>query len=494
MASSAFNVPKVAAAIVTYNHREPVLKLLASLKKQKIPTFVTENKGADGAAEAIRDQFPSVSLLASEANLGGCGGFNCAALAALSSGCEYLIFIDDDAFPEADCISQLSDFLDANPDYIFAAPAIYITSKPDTLQEAGGDVDFKRVHPVEAWYRFHVNPELPPVLDIGYASACCLMVRADALREIGVLDWSYFIFSDDVDLCLRLRRKYNKKGACVTTAKAFHDFPWAKPFAPMRLYFFQRNGLRLIANHRQGGGGELKALFVALMRLHRRIFYSSVIGDYEIKQTLMDAFKDAWRGKFGNWDSWIVFAKDRTKIEASFIDESSIKRILIDISIEDFEEPILALLKKLNSSAIIDILCDESRVEHHQKQTHYSQVLARKAGFISPLKILPTLIKIDYDLVITDANMEARRPTAMCGKQAAIFHNDNLYLAASRPYFGAIAHIVSLPLGMIMALFTINHFRQPFPDGKPPAEAEKLLKHIGIDPKIGQPYARLNND
>jgi hypothetical protein len=45
-----------------------------------------------------------------------------------------------------------------------------------------------------------------------------------------------------------------------------------------------------------------------------------------------------------------------------------------------------------------------------------------------------------------------------------------------------------------MALFTINHFRKPFSDGKPPAEAEKLLKYIGIDPKIGQPYARLNND
>ncbi len=90
--------------------------------------------------------------------------------------------------------------------------------------------------------------------------------------------------------------------------------------------------------------------------------------------------------------------------------------------------------------------------------------------------------------------MEARRPTAMSGKQAAIFHNDNLYLAFSRPYLGSIAHILSLPLGMVMAMVTINHFRIPFPDGSPPVEAEKLLKYIGVDPKIGQPYARLDND
>jgi GT2 family glycosyltransferase len=114
MTSLSLNFPKVAAAIVTYNHRVPVLKLIASLEQQNIPTFVTENNGArstsslkikkaqsntpilrnasartirqqalqniptfvtenngaDGAAEAIRKQFPQVSLLASSANLG----------------------------------------------------------------------------------------------------------------------------------------------------------------------------------------------------------------------------------------------------------------------------------------------------------------------------------------------------------------------------------------------------------------------------------------
>lgn len=492
MTSISLNLPKVAAAIVTYNHRAPVLKLIASLEQQNIPTFVTENNGADGADEAIRSQFPQVSLLASPANLGGCGGFNCAALAALASGCEYLIFIDDDAFPEADCIAQLTDFLDTHPDYIFAAPSIYISSQPDTLQEAGGGVDFSRSNPIEAWYRFQVNPDLPAVLDIDYASACCLMVRADALREMGVLDWAYFIFSDDVDLCLRLRKTFNKKGACLTNAKAFHDFPWAKPFAPMRLYFFQRNGLRLIANHR--AKGQLKSLFIALMRLSRRIFYSALVGDVEIKQTLVCAFKDAWQGKFGNWDSWITFAKNRTQLDAPFFKQHAVKRILIDISIEDFEEAILDALKTLDSSASVDILCDEHRVSAHQAQLSYTQAFARKVGFIKPLRILPRLLQQKYDLVITDATMEPRRPSAMCGKQSAIFHNGAFYLAPSRPYIAAIAHLVSLPIGLLTALFTLPHFCKPFPAGTPPSEAGELLKTIGINPEIGQPYARLKPD
>lgn len=492
MIAHPFKVPKVAAAIVTYNHRDPVLKLLATLEDQKIPTFITENNGIDGSIDAIKSQFPDVSLLASPVNLGGCGGFNCAALAALSSGCEYLIFIDDDAFPEQNCISQLVTFLDTHPDYIFAAPAIYISSKPDTLQEAGGGVNFDSSNPIEAWYRFHVNPSLDPFIDIDYASACCLMVRAEALRTMGVMDWAYFIFSDDVDLCIRLRQHFNKKGACVTLAKANHDFPWAKPFAPMRLYFFQRNGLRLIVNNRQRG--QFKALFIALMRLYRRIFYSFFTGDYEIRQTLVDALRDAWRGKFGNWDSWITFAECRKTVNASFFVQNKIKHILIDISIEDFEAPLIESLERLNASLSIDILCDENRVNQHMENVQYKNVFARKPGFIRTLGILPIILQQRYDMVITDATMEARRPSSMCAKHAAIYHNNNLYFATSRPYISAVAHLLSLPVGVLGACLAINHFRKPFPAGKPPEEAASLLKRIGVDPKIGQPYARLNKN
>ncbi len=492
MTSHPFNVPKVAAAIVTYNHREPVLELIAFLQKHNIPTFVTENNGSDGAAEAISRQFPEVSLLTSPTNLGGCGGFNCAALAALSTGCEYLIYIDDDALPVDDCIDQLTNFLDTNPDYIFAAPSIYITSQPDTLQEAGGGIDFNRTNPIEAWYRFHVNPQLPPVLDIDYASACCLMVRGDALREIGVFDWAFFIFSDDVDLCLRLRRRFNKKAACVTTAKAFHDFPWAKPFAPMRLYFLHRNGLRIIANHRRRR--HLGSLFSALLRLHRRIIYSRFTGDHEINQTLTCAFKDAWSNNFGNWDSWIQFPENRPQLEASFFDNQKINKVLIDITIEDFEEDIVNTLKKLAPGISIDILCDKNRVTHHQTNPHYKQVFGRKRGLISLLLLLPKLFRQKYDLVITDANNEPRRPSSMCGHHAAIFHNSKLYGASNRPYLAVTGGCLSLPLAGIATLLTIYHFRKPFPAAAPPAEAADVLTYIGVDPKIGQPYARLNKN
>ena len=238
----------------------------------------------------------------------------------------------------------------------------------------------------------------------------------------------------------------------------------------------------------------MTALFTALMRLHRRIFYSRLIGDDEIHQTLSDAYRDARLGKFGNWDSWIQFAQKRTQLDSAFFVKHNIKRILIDISIEDFEANILNTLKALSSSATIDILCDQHRASAHQANSDYTLVFDRKPGFLNPLRILPALLLQRYDLVITDANMEARRPSAMCAKQAAIFHNNILYRATRRPIIGAIAHVLSLPVGIISTLLTIKHFRRPFPLGKPPSEAADLLTYIGIDPALGQPYSRLDTN
>jgi GT2 family glycosyltransferase len=308
---------------VTYNHKAPLLTLLDFLASRDIPTFLTENACADGTREAVRGRFTNVSMLESPANLGGCGGFNCAVLAALSAGTDYILLIDDDALPLDDCIEQLADFLDAHRDYVFAAPAVYMTSRPDTLQEAGGAVDFAKPCPVEAWYRFHVRPQLPAHLDIDYASACCLMVRTEAIMRLGVMDWNYFIFYDDVDWSLRLRRAFQKKAACVTTARVVHDFPWAKPFAPMRLYFLRRNGLYLLSRLREGNASQ-RVVRSTVLQILRPWFYCRLIGDREWAQTLRDAFVDAWHGRYGKWRAPVQFARGRKKLDVEFFRQHGI--------------------------------------------------------------------------------------------------------------------------------------------------------------------------
>lgn len=483
--------PRVAAAIVTYNHKNAVLTLLDYLKKQSIPAFVTENDCRDGTVDAIKHSFPDVSLLESPANLGGCGGFNCSLLAALSSGCDYIALLDDDVLPDGDCLERLADFLDEHDEYVFAAPAIYISSKPDTLQETGGGIDFRRSLPVQAWNRFEVNPELPEHIDIDYASACCLLVRADVVSQIGVMDWNYFIFSDDVDFSIRLQRETGKKAVCLTRAKAYHDFPWSKPFSPMRLYFFMRNGLYMLSKLRQGKR-SVKTLQTAVMRILRRWFYSSTIGDFEIAQTLRDVFFDSWHRRYGKWQEPVQFGASRRRLDKTVLRDRKISKVLLDITIEDFD---LQAVKQIQNCAgqdiQIDILCDQHRQDAYGGKECFKKVYGRTPGrLLGPVIDFFRMRRHKYDLVVTDASMEPRRPSSMSGRYAAFFHNEALYDAASPGLWSCFTHLAGTALAVVLSMVLFLRFlRRPTP-GVPPEEAAPVLEVIGVDPLVGQPWAR----
>ena len=483
------HVPRVAAAVVTHNKREAVTALLTRLSEVETPAFVTANACQDGTAEAIRQQFPMASLLESRHNLGGCGGFNCAVLAALSSGAPYIVLCDDDALPDPDCLGKLADFLDENPDYAFAAPAVYITSAPDTLQETGGDVVFARDMPVQAWNRFRVNPDLPDVLDIGYASACLLMVRAEAIMKIGVMDWNYYIFYDDVDWSLRLRRACGK-GACVTSAKVYHDFPWAKPFSPMRLYYFIRNGLLLLPKLRRKDP-TLRSIRSSLFRIFRTWMMASAAGDGEIAATVRHALADAWHRQFGMWSKPVSFPADRQKLSPDLLASEGARQVLLNIRVEAFTRQACDAIRQCAPPGVeIDLLCAARSADDHRKETGFREIMARAETPLALLRQFFLLRRRGYDLVVTDASMEPRTPNDMTGRFSALYHEGDIWKSARKPWRTLACAIFAVPLSMAASWLACWRFvHRPGP-GRPPDEAAPLLERIGVDPTVGQPWAR----
>lgn len=478
--------PSVAAAIVSFNHKPQVVKLLAELDALGVPASVTENASSDGTLNAIQGKFSRVTILESRHNLGGTGGFNCAVLSALSLGTDYILLLDDDAMPKGDCIKVLADFLDQNKEYVFASPSIHISSRPFVLQETGGRVHFSKRLPVEAWNRFAVNPKLPDIIDIDYASACCLMVRSEAIRKTGVMDWNYFIFSDDVDWCLRLTRA-GRKGACVTTARADHDFPWAKPFSPARLYYFQRNGLYMISKLRKGANNSV-SLFFALFRIIRDLIHSRISGDHEIFFTLKAAVTHSFARQYGKWRNPVSFGTNRQVFDSVWFNRNRVSSVLIDITIEDWAENVVETVRAgTNKPLQIDILCDWNRVEIFKQKHIFSKVIPRRHGIFPYARAFFQLRKLGYDLVITDAFMFPRRVTSHSGKRACIFHDNKLYSAPCRPWQVLVFSFLGPVLAIGMTVLTLFHFLKRPTQGMPPPEAAPILEQLGYDPEKGQP-------
>lgn len=486
-----FSKPKVSSAIVTYNKKESILKLLTFLETQNIPTFVTDNGSIDGTREAIQNRFQNISMLESSEYLGKTGGFNCAILAALSTGSDYIILLDDDVMPEFDCIDKLSFFLDTHKDYVFVAPAVSIEPKQNILQETGGDVVFSKKIPAEAWNPSQTGSHLPEYTDIDYASACCLMVRADSILKLGVMDWNYITFNDDVDWCFRLRDAFGK-GACVTTAKAYHDSQWSNSFNSLRLYCLEQNNLYLKAKFRRGLS-DINSLTSNLIRLYNIWLYSKVIGDNELSNTFFHVLSDAWHKRYGRWKGSTQFGMSRKKLDKTYFIENQINRVLIDSFSEEYDPEIFEAITACREDLTVDILCDADRIENFRKKKLFSNVYGRSDGKTGTLATFFMIKRQRYDLVVTDTSMRERSITCMAGKHSAFFNGKRLYEASTRPFIAIFSRGVTPAISILLAWMTFTKFLNtraqsiPFPDAKP------LLEKIGIDPSEGQPWNRICN-
>jgi GT2 family glycosyltransferase len=169
--------PRVTFLLSTYNRREAVLNTLGQLRGlQSLPDFVAEtivvdNASTDGTADAIADEFPKVHLLRQCANRGACA--KNVGLAQAKG--EFIVFLDDDSYPNADSIRRMIKYFEADARL---GAAVFDVVLPDGSHESSAF----------------------PSVFIG----CGTGFRREALIEAGGLPDDFFMQAEEYDLSLRL--------------------------------------------------------------------------------------------------------------------------------------------------------------------------------------------------------------------------------------------------------------------------------------------------
>lgn len=200
---------KLAVILVNWNGREITLDALRSLYGVEYPglnIIVVDNASEDGSVEAIAREFPHVDLLRMGKNLRFAGGNNAGITRALSEGAELVMLLNNDTTVDPEFARYLVSRLEADPRCGAVAPKIYYYGEPDRLWFAGGAISFwtgtmRHVGIRETDHGQHDSPR-----HIEYASGCCILVRADVISRVGLLDESYFIYGEDADWSMRIRR------------------------------------------------------------------------------------------------------------------------------------------------------------------------------------------------------------------------------------------------------------------------------------------------
>ncbi len=172
--------------------------------------FVIDNASTDGSAAAIGSQFPQVTLIENAHNPGFAAANNQALRQCVG---EYVLLLNPDTEVLPSTLRTLMAFAQTQPEAGIIAPRIL---NPDcSLQESA--------YPLpslvrEVWRMFHLDKlhamgvyrmhgwDVKQPREVESALGACLLVRRSVLAQIGLLDEDYFMYSEEIDLCVRARK------------------------------------------------------------------------------------------------------------------------------------------------------------------------------------------------------------------------------------------------------------------------------------------------
>jgi hypothetical protein len=207
--------PGAPVGIVIVHYRQPELLLrclesLRSLDYREVHTIVVESAGDPAEAARLQAQAPGVDWIVCEENVGYTGGNNLGIQQALERGCEYILLLNADTESIApDFLARLVRFLELNPRVAMAGPRVYLRRSGQVQNTVLRYPSF--VRQVVDWFGFRLFPNryersADAVRAAEMLNGVCVLLRAEALREVGLFDPRFFMYVEDADLGFRLRR------------------------------------------------------------------------------------------------------------------------------------------------------------------------------------------------------------------------------------------------------------------------------------------------
>jgi GT2 family glycosyltransferase len=214
--------------IVNWNTKNLLLQCLEAVYQPagavEKEVFVVDNGSADGSQTAVRERFPGVTLIENQANLGFAKANNQAL--GRSRG-DYLLLLNPDTRVEAGAIEKLLSFMEGHREAGAAGPQLL---HPDgTKQNSIANFPSLATELLNKRFLRWLFPKKFPgkerdyrkPLEVDSVIGACMMVRREAMEQVGLLDEDYFLFLEETDWCYRFK-KAGWKIYHVPQAKVYH--------------------------------------------------------------------------------------------------------------------------------------------------------------------------------------------------------------------------------------------------------------------------------
>jgi N-acetylglucosaminyl-diphospho-decaprenol L-rhamnosyltransferase len=221
--------PTLSIAIVLYNSAEGLEDCLRSIKDAVdsgwAEVIAVDNASPDESVEVVRREMPEAKLIRLAENRGFAAGVN-AALGTASG--RYWLLLNPDVRVPAGGLEALVEWMDARKSLWAVSPEIYGEdghwespgrAAPSIIRAA---LELSRLHRLLS-KRLRGRVLRGPYwlggdqLDVDWVPGTAMMVRPEAIRDVGLLCEELFMYGEDIEWCWRIRRAGGRIGVCAST-------------------------------------------------------------------------------------------------------------------------------------------------------------------------------------------------------------------------------------------------------------------------------------
>ncbi len=215
--------------VVNYNTADLVERCLTALRGSVLDrpctVFVVDNGSRDRSVERVRERFPEAVVLETGANVGFARANNVALRRILalvpepSRPAHAVLLLNSDCFVEADTIQRLVGVLDREPDVAIVGPKLLLPdgrldlacrrSFPTPVTALWKLAGLATLFPRSARFARYNLTYLDPdqASDVDAVSGACMLVRLEAVAEVGLLEEAFFMYGEDLDWAYRIKQR-----------------------------------------------------------------------------------------------------------------------------------------------------------------------------------------------------------------------------------------------------------------------------------------------
>lgn len=252
---------KVFSIILNWNQPKLTIDCIKSLQQVKLSKdismkiVIVDNGSIDNSISEF-NKIKNIEIVDAKTNLGFAAGNNLGIKYAIDKNADFILILNNDTLVDKNLIENLLKPFEKDKKIAMTSPKIYFAKGYEFHKEkykknqlgkvlwyAGGKIDWKNVYGKNIGVDEVDKKQFDKEKEIDFATGACFMISTKSLREVGFFDEKYFMYLEDADLSIRLKKKGYK---IIYTPKAvlWHKVAQSSGIgSDLNDYFISRNRL-----------------------------------------------------------------------------------------------------------------------------------------------------------------------------------------------------------------------------------------------------------